>query len=83
MVRKTRDKWLVVFWYTELVGRMVRGKESIEKAVESAPAYETDVANLHGEIRLRRTGIPKGTPTHRVIDCKLCTEDIVVGHGWW
>jgi hypothetical protein len=50
MVGQTGNKRLMVFWYTELVGRMVRGKESIEKAVESASAYETDVANLHGEI---------------------------------
>jgi hypothetical protein len=37
----------MVFWYAGLVGWMVRRKEGIEKAMESASAYETDVANLH------------------------------------
>jgi hypothetical protein len=32
------------------MGWMVRGKKSVEKAVESAFAYETDIANLYGRI---------------------------------
>jgi hypothetical protein len=83
MVRQTGDKRLMVFWYTELVGRMVRGKEGIEKTVESASAYEPDVANFHGTIRCRRTGIPQGMSTRRVLDRKLCAEDVVVSHRWW
>jgi hypothetical protein len=42
----------MILWYTEdLMGWMVIGKESIEKPVESAFAYVTDVANLHGAIQ--------------------------------
>jgi len=48
----------MIFWYTEVVGWMVRGKESVEKAVESAFPYKTDVANLHGGIQFRGTGFP-------------------------
>jgi hypothetical protein len=42
----------MVFWYAGLVGWMVHGKKGIEKSVESAFAYETDVSNLHEVIRL-------------------------------
>jgi len=41
----------MVFWYAGLVGWMVCRKEGIEKSVESASAYETDVANLHEAIQ--------------------------------
>jgi hypothetical protein len=83
VVRKTGDKRLMIFWNTVLVGRMVRRKEGVEKAVESPSAYEPDVANLHGTIQLWRTGIPQGMSARRVLDRKLRAEDVVVSHRWW
>ena len=59
MIGQFGDKWFMIFWYAELVGRMVRGKESIEKAVESAFAYETDVANLNRAMLPRWPGLPQ------------------------
>jgi hypothetical protein len=47
---QTGFKWLIIFWHAEVVGWMVRGKENIEKTVESAFACETNVANVHGAI---------------------------------
>jgi hypothetical protein len=49
----------MMFWYAGLVGWMIRRKKSIEKAVELALTYETDVANLGGAIQLRWTGLPQ------------------------
>jgi hypothetical protein len=83
MVGQTGDKRLMIFWYAEPVGWMVRRKERVEKTMESASAYETDVANLHRAIQFRRTGIPKSTPARRILDRKLRTKDVIVGHGWW
>jgi hypothetical protein len=40
----------MIFWYAGLVGRMARSKKGIEKSVESAFAYETDIANLYDAI---------------------------------
>ena len=51
MVRQTGDKRLMMFWYTEFVGRMVCRKEGVEKTVKSTSAYEPDVANLHRTIQ--------------------------------
>jgi hypothetical protein len=48
----------MIFWYTEDLGWMVLGMESVEKAVESAFSYKTDVADLHGGIQFRGTGFP-------------------------
>lgn len=52
-------KYLMMLWYTEVVGWVVSGKKSIEKPVELALTYETDVTNLHGAlIPSARTWIP-------------------------
>ena len=59
MIGQFGDKWFMVFWYAGLVGWMVSRKKSIEKAVESAFAYETDVANIDGAIEPRWTGLPQ------------------------
>ena len=80
MIGQFGDKWFMIFWYAELVGRMVRGKESIEKAVESAFTYETNVADLYGTIEPRWTGFPQGMAVCRVLDCELSAKDVVVGH---
>ena len=70
----------MIFWYTEIVGWMVRGKESIEKTVESTFPYKTDVTNLHGGIQFRGTGLPQSMPVCRMLYCKLGAEDVIVGH---
>ena len=59
MIGQFGDKWFIVFWYAGLVRWMIRRKKSIEKAVESAFTYETDVSNLDGAIQPRRTGLPQ------------------------
>lgn len=59
---------------------MVRGKESVEKAVEPAFPYKTDVANLHGGIQFRGTGFPQSVSVRRMVYCKLRAEDVVVRH---
>ena len=43
----------MISWYTKIVEWVIRGKESIEKAVKPAFPYKTDVANLHGGIQFR------------------------------
>jgi hypothetical protein len=53
------NKWFMMFWYTRHVGWMIGRKKSIEKAVESAFTYETDVANLDGAIQPRWAGLPQ------------------------
>jgi len=70
----------MIFWHAEFVGRMVRGKKSIEKAVESAFTYETNIADLYGTIQPRRTRFPQGMTVCRVLDCELSAKDVVVGH---
>ena len=74
------DEWHMIFRYTELMGWMVGGKESIEKTVESAFAYETDIANLHGAVKCCWTGIPQGMSIRRICVCKLPTKDVIMGH---
>jgi len=49
----------MISWYTKIVGWMIRQKESIEKAVEPAFPYKTDVANLHSGMQFR------GLDSHR------------------
>ena len=80
MIGQFGDKWFMIFWYAELVGWMVRGKKSIEKAMISAFTYETNIADLHGTIQPRWTRFPQGMTVCRVLDCELSTKDVVVGH---
>ena len=79
------DERFMIFWYTILVGWMVRREESVEKTVESAFAYEADVANLHGAIRGLWTRVPQGMTVRRIPACELPTKDVVVVHVhyWW
>jgi len=58
MIRQFRDKWFIIFWYTESVGWMICGKESIEETMESAFADETNIANLHGVMWSHWVGLP-------------------------
>ena len=59
MIGQFGDKRFMMFWYTRHVGWMTGRKKGIEKAVESAFTYETDVANLDRTIQLRWTGLPQ------------------------
>ena len=70
----------MIFWHAELVGWIVCWKQGVEKAMEVASAYETDVANLHGPIRVPWTRPPQCMSVCRILDCKLIAEDFVVGH---
>jgi hypothetical protein len=88
MVGYTRDERFVIFRYTEGVGWMICRKESVEKAVESAFAYEPDVTNFHGETwslgPSHGPGHPEGMSVRGVLDRELRAEDVIVGHGrWW
>ena len=77
------DKLLIVLWHTEqAMGLIVFGKQSIEKTVEFAFAYVTDVANLHGAIQSPQTWprLPQGMTICRIPDHKLFTKDVIVGH---
>jgi len=67
-----------MLWY--VVGLIFYGEQSIEKTVESAIAYETDVADLHRVIRFRWTWLPKSMSVRRILDRKLFAKDIVIGH---
>jgi hypothetical protein len=69
MIGQLGDKRFMIFRYTKRVGWMIRRKECVEKTVESAFAYETDVANLHGTIRPRRTGFPQSVSVRRIFVC--------------
>jgi hypothetical protein len=51
MIELVRCELFVVLWYTEFVGWIVCGDKCVEKTVESAPAYETNVAGFHRPFR--------------------------------
>ena len=83
VIRQAGVKWLVILWYTELVGWMVCGKEGIEKSVESALAYEANIADFHGTRQPRRTGFPQSMSIRRVLRRKPPSKDVVVCHWSW
>jgi len=68
-----------MLWY---VGLVFCGKQSIEKTVKIATAYETDVTDVHSVIRFRWTRLPKSMSVRRIFDWKLFAKDIVIGHRW-
>jgi hypothetical protein len=70
----------MIFWHATLVGWMVCRKQGVEKAVESAATYETDVADLHGPIWSCWTWLPQGMSVRRILDGKPFAEDVVFGH---
>lgn len=80
MTGQFEDKWFVIFWYTELVGWMIGGKKSVEETDESAFAYKTDIANLHGIMQARRTGLPQAMAVAGILARKVSTKNAVVGH---
>ena len=48
--------------------------------MEFASAYETDVANLHGSIRVPWGRHPQCMSVRRIFDRELIAEDIVFSH---
>jgi len=74
------DKLFIIFWHAKVLGFIVCGKEGVEKAVEFAHAYETDVADFHGPSRVIWTWVPQGMSVGRIPDSKLFSKDVVVSH---
>jgi hypothetical protein len=71
----------MILRYAELmVGRVVLGEKSIEKPVKLALTYETDIANLHASVPCPWSGLPQGMSARRILDRKLFTKNIVMGH---
>ena len=81
MIRQVGDEGFMIFWHTELLmGWIVCRKQSVEESIEFASAYETDIANLHGLIRVPWTWSPQGMSVRRIPDRKLFAEDVVICH---
>jgi hypothetical protein len=61
MIQQGRDEGFVVFWHAKHVGWVVFFKESVEKRIEFAFSYKTDIADLHGPISVdwTRTWLPQ------------------------
>jgi hypothetical protein len=79
-IRQGGDKWFMIFWHAELVGWIICWKQGVEKTMEFASAYETDVADFHGRIWCPWTWLPQGMSVRRMFDGKLFAEDVVVSH---
>jgi hypothetical protein len=80
MIQQTGDKGFMVFWHALLVGWIVCWQEGVEKTIEFACAYETDVAYLHWPVRVPWVRLPQCVSERRILDCKLFAKDVVVGH---
>ena len=80
MIRQLGDEWFIIFWHTALVGRIVFGKQCVEKTTEFAFANETNVANLHRLIRVPWTWLPQSMSVRGISDGKLFAKYIEVGH---
>jgi hypothetical protein len=48
----------MIFWHAVLMGWIVCWKQGVEKTMEIASAYETDIAYLHGPIWVAWTWPP-------------------------
>jgi hypothetical protein len=80
MIRQFGDEGLIIFRQAELVRWIVCWKQGVEKTMEIASSYKTDIAYLHRPIWVPWTWPPQGMSVRRVLDCKLFAEDVVVGH---
>jgi hypothetical protein len=59
MIRDVGNKWLMVLWeWGFMMGWVVCGKQRVEKTVEFALTYVTDVADRHTAVNTIRTGLP-------------------------
>ena len=82
VLQQAGHKGFMIFWHAELVGLIVRRQQGIEKSVEFTFAYEADVADLHGPIRIPWGRVPQCMTERRILDCKLFAKDVVVSHLW-
>jgi hypothetical protein len=80
VIRQVGGERFMIFRHAVLVGWIVFRKQGVEKTVESASAYETNVANLHGLIRVPWTWLPQSMSVQRIFDGKLFAKDIAVRH---
>jgi hypothetical protein len=80
MIQQFGDEGLMIFWHAKLVRWIVCRKQGVEKTMKIASSYETDIAYLNGPIWVTWTGPPQGMSVRGILDCKLITEDVVVGH---
>jgi hypothetical protein len=80
MIQQIGDKGFMIFWHAELVGGIVCWQQGVEKAMEFPPAYETDIADLHGPIWVPWIWLPQCMSERRILECKLVAKDVVVGH---
>ena len=80
MIKQGGDEGLIIFWHSSLMRRIIGWEQGVEKTMEFASAYETNIANLHGPIRVPRTWPPQGMSVRRILDGELLAEDVVVGH---
>jgi len=63
MFRALGNELFIILWY---VGLIFCGKQSIEKTVESATAYETDIADFDRVIRFGWTRLPQSVSVCRI-----------------
>ena len=82
MIRQVGNEWLMIFWHASVMGWVICWKQGIEKTMEIASAYKTDITNLHGPLGVPWTWAPQGMSVRRILDCKLFAEDLVVGHRY-
>jgi hypothetical protein len=80
MIQHVGGKGFMMFWHAEPMGWIICWKQGIEKTMEIASAYKTDIAYLHGPIWIAWIWPPQGMSVRRVLDCKLFAEDVIVGH---
>jgi hypothetical protein len=80
MIRQVGDEWFMIVWHATLMGWIVFWKQDVEKTMEFAFAYETNVANLHRLIRVPWTWLPQSMSVLGISDGKLFAKYIAFGH---
>ena len=80
MIRRLGDEFFMTFWHAVLMGFIVFRKQGVEKSMEFASAYETNVANLHMLLRVPWTRLPQCMSVRRIFDGKLFAENIALVH---
>jgi len=70
----------MVFWHAELVGWIICREQSVEKTVEFASSYETNVTDLYGSIRVPWVRLPQCMTERWILGCKLIAKGVVVVH---
>ncbi len=80
MIDQLGNKGFMIFWHAVLVGWVVCWKQGIEKTMEAASTYETNVTDLHGSIWFPWTWLPQSMSVRRIFKGKLFAKDVVVSH---